>query len=68
MSNTRIATKTPIAFAHDLENELKIPMAEATPTPTIKSWTIDKLMGHIWKDIPASIHFWICLGYTTFIA
>jgi len=56
-----------MAFPHDLENVLNIAIAAATPTHTTKSWTIDKFIGHIEKVIPASIHFCIFLGKTTFI-
>jgi hypothetical protein len=42
---TTIARIAQTAFAHDLENPLNTPTAEATPIPTINNWIIERLIG-----------------------
>ncbi len=66
-SKIKIASNNPIALDHDLPKPLNTANATAIPTAITKSWMIEIVSGPILKLMPANNHFFIFLGYTTFM-
>lgn len=65
--NISIANIIQNAFDPDLDAALNMVRDIAIQTAKINNCIIDIFSGPIWNDMPLSNHFFMFLGYTTFI-